>query len=164
VTAAEKTAPLATVADRVRAARSEGRRIVLANGVFDLLHVGHVRYLEAAKSLGDMLVVAVNSDASTRVCKGEGHPLVPERERAELVGALGCVDWVIVFDEPDVRNVLRALRPHVHAKGTDYTALTVPERAEVESWGGEVAIVGDSKVHSSTELRQRLTKRGGGSP
>ncbi len=155
--AAGKIAPLDMVAERLRAERANGRRIVLANGVFDLLHVGHVRYLEAAKNLGDILVVAVNSDRSARLSKGIGRPVVPERERAELIGALGCVDQVLIFDEPDVRAVIRALRPEFHAKGTDYTPLTVPERTEVESYGGRVEIVGDPKRHSSTELINRTT-------
>jgi rfaE bifunctional protein nucleotidyltransferase chain/domain len=158
VTAAEKIASLEAVAERVRAARSQGMKIALANGVFDLLHVGHVRYLEAAKELADVLVVAVNSDRSARILKGEGRPIVPERERAELVGGLGCVDHVLLFDELDALSVIRRLRPDVHAKGTDYTPLTVPERTEVESFGGRVEIVGDPKRHSSTELVDRLTK------
>ncbi len=158
MTAAEKIAPLHVIAERVRAARSRGSKIVLTNGVFDLLHVGHVRYLEAAKELADVLVVAVNSDHSARMSKGAGRPVVPERERAELIGALGCVDHVLLFDDLDVRGVIRVLRPEVHAKGTDYTPLTVPERTEVESCGGRVEIVGDPKRHSSTELVDRLTK------
>jgi len=157
VNAAGKIAPLDQVAQRLRDERARGRRIVLANGVFDLLHVGHVRYLEAARQLGEILVVAVNSDRSARLSKGDGRPLVPERERAELIGALACVDLVLIFDEPDVRAVIRALRPEVHAKGTDYTPLTVPERTEVESYGGRVEIVGDPKRHSSTELINRTT-------
>jgi rfaE bifunctional protein nucleotidyltransferase chain/domain len=157
VNAAGKIAALEWVAERLRAERANGRRIVLANGVFDLLHVGHVRYLEAAKLLGEILVVAVNSDRSARLSKGAGRPVIPESERAELIGALGCVDHVLIFDEPDVRAVIRALRPEVHAKGTDYTPLTVPERTEVESYGGKVEIVGDPKRHSSTELINRTT-------
>jgi rfaE bifunctional protein nucleotidyltransferase chain/domain len=157
VNAAGKIAALDRVAERLRVERASGRRIVLANGVFDLLHVGHVRYLEAAKRLGEILVVAVNSDRSARLSKGAGRPVIPESERAELLGALGCVDHVLIFDEPDVRAVIRALRPEVHAKGTDYTPLTVPERTEVESYGGKVEIVGDPKRHSSTELINRAT-------
>jgi rfaE bifunctional protein nucleotidyltransferase chain/domain len=157
VNAAGKIAALERVAERLPAERANGRRVVLANGVFDLLHVGHVRYLEAAKLLGEILVVAVNSDRSARLSKGAGRPVIPESERAELIGALGCVDHVLIFDEPDVRAVIRALRPEVHAKGTDYTPLTVPERTEVESYGGKVEIVGDPKRHSSTELINRTT-------
>ncbi len=131
---------------------ARGRKVVLANGAFDLLHVGHVRYLEGAKALGDVLVVAVNSDGSVRAAKGEGRPVIPARERAELVGALRCVDHVLVFDEPDVRHIIRALKPDIHAKGTDYTPDTVPERDEVLAYGGRVAITGDPKDHSTTAL------------
>jgi rfaE bifunctional protein nucleotidyltransferase chain/domain len=164
VNAADKIASLQEIAERVRPERAKGRRVVLANGVFDLLHVGHVRYLEAAKDLADILIVAVNSDRSARISKGANRPLVPERERAELIGALGCVDHVLIFDEPDARSVIGALRPEIHAKGTDYTPLTVPERTEVESCGGRVEIVGDPKQHSSTELLERLAKPHRSSP
>jgi D-glycero-beta-D-manno-heptose 1-phosphate adenylyltransferase len=131
---------------------ARGRKVVLANGAFDLLHVGHVRYLEGAKALGDVLVVAVNSDSSVRAAKGDGRPVIPARERAELVGALRCVDHVLVFDEPDVRHIIRALKPDIHAKGTDYTPDTVPERDEVLAYGGRVAITGDPKDHSTSAL------------
>lgn len=141
---------------RVADWRAHGESVVLANGAFDLLHVGHVRYLEAAKALGDRLVVAVNSDASTRAAKGPGRPVVPESERAELLEALACTDLVLVFDDATVVGVIRALRPDVHAKGTDYTVDSVPERAEVEACGGRVAIVGDPKAHSTTALVARL--------
>lgn len=130
--------------------------VVLTNGVFDLFHVGHLRYLESASSEGEVLVVAVNSDASTRAYKGPDRPVIPEDERAELICSLAVVDHVIVFDEPDVRPILAALRPEVHAKGTDYTAETIPEREIVLGYGGRVAICGDPKDHSSTELIQRL--------
>ena len=156
MSSATKLAPLAAVEAAVAAARAAGRRVALANGVFDLLHVGHVRYLEAARALADVLVVAVNSDASTRRNKGEGRPVVPEGERAELVAALGCVDHVLVFDDPTVVAVIRALKPDVHVKGTDYTPETVPERAEVEAYGGRVAVAGDPKDHSTTDLVRRL--------
>jgi len=158
VKAADKIAPLDVVAERIRNERARGRSVVLANGIFDLLHVGHVRYLEGAKDLADVLVVAVNSDRSAGMSKGPGRPVVPERERAEMIAAMRCVDQVLIFDEPDVRAVIRALRPEVHAKGTDYTRLTVPERNEVESCGGRVEIVGDEKRPSSTELIARLAK------
>lgn len=125
---------------------------MLTNGCFDLLHVGHVRYLRAAKQLGGKLVVAVNSDASTRGLKGEGRPRVPEAERAELLAALADVDAVIIFDSPDVKDLVRLLRPDIHAKGTDYTAESVPERDVVTACGGRVAIVGDPKDHSTTDL------------
>lgn len=134
-------------------ARSERQgTLVLANGVFDLFHVGHLRYLEAAAAEGDELVVAINSDASTRAYKGPDRPVIPEAERAEIVCGLGFVDHVLVFDALDVVGVLRALEPDVHAKGTDYTAETVPERHVVTSYGGRVAICGDPKDHSSTAL------------
>lgn len=132
-----------------------GRRVVLTNGVFDLLHVGHLRYLEAARAHGDVLVVAVNSDASTRAYKGPTRPIIPEDERAELVGGLECVDYVVVFEERDVCTIIDALRPDVHAKGTDYTVASVPERARVEAYGGQVVICGDPKDHSTTELIAR---------
>jgi len=153
-----KIGTLPEVVARAQEARRAGRTVALANGVFDLLHVGHVRYLQGAKALADLLVVAVNSDASTRAYKGPDRPLVPEAERAELVAALGCVDLVVLFDAPDVRPVLRALRPEVHVKGSDYTEQTVPERDEVLAYGGRVAIAGDPKDHSSTALGQRLRK------
>lgn len=138
--------------------RSEGKTVALANGVFDLLHVGHVRYLIGAKALADRLVVAVNSDLSTRGLKGPGRPVIPESERVELLEALECTDALVLFDEPDVRRVLRAVRPNVHVKGTDYTPESIPERAEVEQWGGRVAVAGDPKDHSTSELMKRLGK------
>lgn len=144
---------------RVAEARAAGRTVALANGVFDLFHVGHLRYLQGAKALADLLVVAVNSDASTRANKGPGRPVVPEAERAEIVAGLACTDWVFVFDTPDVRPILRALRPDLHVKGTDYTPETVPERAEVEAYGGKVAIAGDPKDHSTTALARKLEPR-----
>lgn len=143
-------------------ARAKGQTVALANGVFDLFHVGHLRYLEGAKALADLLVVAVNSDASTRANKGPGRPVIPEAERAEIVAALACVDLAFIFEEPDVRGILRALKPDVHVKGTDYTPQTIPERAEVEAYGGRVAIAGDPKDHSTTELAQKLERTRGG--
>lgn len=139
--------------------RRAGDSITLANGGFDLLHVGHVRYLRAAKKLGGRLIVAVNSDTSVRALKGEGRPLVPEAERAEILAALADVDAVVIFSEPDVRALIREVRPNVHAKGTDYTAENVPERDEVIAGGGRVEIVGDPKDHSTTEMiRSRLER------
>jgi rfaE bifunctional protein nucleotidyltransferase chain/domain len=139
--------------------RRAGDAITLANGGFDLLHVGHVRYLRAAKRLGGRLVVAVNSDASVRTLKGEGRPLVPEGERAEIVAALADVDAVVIFPELDVRALIREIHPDVQAKGTDYTAQTVPERDEVLACGGRVEIVGGPKDHSTTEIiRSRLER------
>jgi D-glycero-beta-D-manno-heptose 1-phosphate adenylyltransferase len=144
------------------AATAAGRTLALANGVFDLFHVGHVRYLRGARAEADALVVAVNSDASTRLNKGPGRPVVPQEERAEIVEALACVDHVVLFDSKDVVPVIRALRPDVHVKGTDYTPETVPEAAEVRAYGGRVAIAGDPKEHSTSELLDRLANGGKG--
>jgi len=141
---------------RVAIARRSGASIVLANGCFDILHVGHVRYLEAARGFGDMLVVAVNSDAQVRALKGEGRPFVPERERAEVIAALRAVDLVTIFHEPTVEALLLAIRPDIHAKGTDYTPDTIPERDVVRSYGGRVAVVGDAKDHSSTDVINKI--------
>ena len=138
--------------------RRAGERITLANGCFDLLHVGHVRYLRAARQLGGRLVVAVNSDDSARALKGEGRPLMPAEERAEILAALADIDAVVIFPEHDVRAIIREIRPDFHAKGTDYTAESVPERDEVEACGGRVVIVGDPKDHSASEIiRARLS-------
>jgi rfaE bifunctional protein nucleotidyltransferase chain/domain len=140
--------------------RQQGHRITLANGCFDLLHVGHVRYLHAAKQLGGKLVVAINSDDSVRGLKGEGRPLMPAEERAEILAALADVDAVVIFPEPDVRNIIREIRPDIQAKGTDYTAEGVPERDVVIECGGRVAIVGDPKDHSASDIiRSRLTPK-----
>lgn len=145
---------------RVAAWRHAGERITLANGAFDLLHVGHVRYLRGAKALGDKLVVAINSDQSVRALKGEGRPIMPAEERAEIVAALADVDAVVIFPEPDVRAIIREIRPDVQAKGTDYTVDSVPERDAVAEYGGRVAIVGDPKDHSTSEIvRSRLGPR-----
>ena len=159
MTTRHKVGTFEDVVGGVARARRAGKSVALANGVFDLLHVGHVRYLEGARALADLLVVAVNSDASTRLNKGPARPVIPEAERAELVAALACTDLVFLFDAPDVRAILRTLRPDVHVKGTDYTAETIPERAEVEAYGGRVAIAGDPKDHSTSELALKL--RGG---
>lgn len=132
--------------------RETGETIVLANGCFDIVHVGHVRYLAAAKEIGDVLVVGVNSDRQARLLKGDGRPVITETERAEIIAALACVDYVTIFDEPTVEELLRAIRPDFHAKGTDYTTDTVPERGIVAEIGGRVVIVGDPKDHSSTDL------------
>lgn len=138
--------------------KARGRKLVLANGCFDVLHVGHVRYLEAARNEGHVLVVAVNSDTSTRLLKGPGRPILPEAERAALVAALACVDRVVLFDEPTVEPLLREILPHVHAKGTDYTPETVPERAVMAELGGQVVICGDPKDHSTRDLLSRLRR------
>ena len=145
---------------RVEEWRREGEKVTLANGNFDLVHVGHVRYLSGAKALGGKLVVAVNSDESVRALKGEGRPVMPEQERAEIVAALADVDAVVIFPELDVRPIIREIRPDVQAKGTDYTVDSVPERDAVKEYGGRVAIVGDPKDHSTSEiLRSRLSPR-----
>jgi rfaE bifunctional protein nucleotidyltransferase chain/domain len=145
---------------RVAQWRHAGERVILTNGAFDILHVGHVRYLHAAKELGGRLVVAVNSDESVRGLKGEGRPVMPDVERAEILAALADVDAVVIFSEPDVRAIIREIRPDFHAKGTDYAPETVPERNEVEAAGGRVVIVGDPKDHSSSDIiRSRLTPR-----
>jgi rfaE bifunctional protein nucleotidyltransferase chain/domain len=140
-------------------ARRAGKSIALANGIFDLFHVGHLRYLEGAKALADVLVVAVNSDASTRRNKGPGRPVVPEAERAEIVAALACVDHVVVFGSRTVVPLIRKLRPDVHVKGTDYTPETIPEAAEVARFGGRAAVAGDPKDHSTTDILRRLSPR-----
>jgi len=137
---------------RVADWRRAGERITLANGCFDLLHVGHVRYVHAAKKLGGKLIVAVNSDESVHQLKGEGRPLMPAEERAEIIAALADVDAVVIFSEPDVRALIREIRPDIQAKGTDYTADSVPERKVVLQCGGRVEIVGDPKNHSATEI------------
>ena len=140
--------------------RASGEKITLANGCFDLLHVGHVRYLHAAKQLGGRLIVAINSDDSVRTLKGAGRPLMPAEERAEILAALADVDAVVIFAEGDVRALVREIRPNVHAKGTDYTPESVPERDTVIEYGGRVEIVGDPKDHSATDIiRNRLEQR-----
>lgn len=145
---------------RVAEWRRAGERITLANGCFDLLHVGHIRYLHAAKNLGGRLIVAVNADESVRQLKGEDRPLMPAEERAEILSALSDVDAVVIFPEPDVRALIRELHPDVHAKGTDYTTDTVPERDAVLQYGGRVEIVGDPKDHSASEIiRSRMGVR-----
>jgi D-glycero-beta-D-manno-heptose 1-phosphate adenylyltransferase len=152
----EKILPREELARRLEEHRSRGERIVLANGCFDLLHVGHVRYLEGARGEGDVLVVAINSDRSTRALKGNGRPVLPEQARARLVAGLRAVSYVTLFDEPDVAALLSTLRPGVHAKGTDYTAETVPERETARRLGVRIAIVGDPKQHSTRDLLARL--------
>jgi rfaE bifunctional protein nucleotidyltransferase chain/domain len=140
----------------IEEARSRGARIVLANGCFDVLHVGHVRYLAGARELGDVLVVGINSDEQVARLKGPGRPVMSAAERAELVASLESVTYVTIFDEPTVEQLLLALKPDVHAKGTDYTEETVPERAVVRSYGGRVAIVGDPKDHSTSAILTRI--------
>jgi D-glycero-beta-D-manno-heptose 1-phosphate adenylyltransferase len=150
-----KVMAAAELAGRARLWREAGDKIILANGCFDVLHVGHVRYLRAAKALGGRLIVAVNSDASARQLKGLGRPRMPEQERAEILAALEVVDAVTIFNELDVRNLVQLLRPDIHAKGTDYTRESVPERDTVLACGGRVEIVGDPKDHSTTEMLRK---------
>jgi len=144
---------------RIESEKASGSRIVLANGCFDILHAGHVRYLEGARALGNFLVVAVNSDEQVARLKGAGRPILPECERAELVASLQAVDLVTIFPEPTVTELLLAIKPDVHAKGTDYAEETVPERDVVRSYGGRVAIVGDPKDHSTSEILKQISER-----
>ena len=137
----------------------QGKKIVLANGCFDIIHVGHLRYLRDARALGDTLVVAINSDKSVRLIKDAGRPILQERDRVELVSALRYVDYVVLFDEPNVSRVLDVLRPAVHAKGTDYTEETVPERDRVKQYGGEIRITGDPKNHSTRDLIRKILEK-----
>jgi rfaE bifunctional protein nucleotidyltransferase chain/domain len=150
------------VARRLTDHREKARRIVLANGCFDILHVGHARYLASARAEADVLVVAINSDASVSRLKGPGRPILPAEARAELVAALAVVDYVVIFDEPNVESLLEDLRPDVHAKGTDYTVENVPERAVAARLGVRVAIVGDPKRHSTRDLLARLAGKPNG--
>jgi rfaE bifunctional protein nucleotidyltransferase chain/domain len=155
-------AAILSVDDAVRLAsgwRAQGKRVVLANGCFDLLHVGHVRYLQGARALGDALVVGLNSDASVRRLKGAGRPVMPAVERAELVAAVRGVDAVVVFEEDSAETLITRLRPDIHAKGTDYTEQSVPERATVEALGARVAIAGDAKTHSTRDLIATILTR-----
>ena len=143
---------------RVAVEHQKGAKIVLANGCFDLFHVGHIRYLAGAKELGDCLIVGINSDEQVKKLKGENRPFMPEQERAEVLSALRFIDFVTIFNEPTVEELIRAIRPDFHAKGTDYTTESVPEREIVIKCGGQVAIVGDAKNHSSTELIRKVSK------
>jgi rfaE bifunctional protein nucleotidyltransferase chain/domain len=154
--ARSKIGSLEETRGRVQAARAAGRTIALANGCFDVLHVGHVRYLAAARAEADVLVVGVNADDSVRRLKGPGRPVLPAEDRALLVASLKAVDHVVIFPEDDVRNLLLVLKPDVHCKGTDYTPDTVPERDVVRSYGGRIAIVGDPKSHDTRVLIERV--------
>jgi rfaE bifunctional protein nucleotidyltransferase chain/domain len=160
MTEKDKILGRAQLREKVDQWRRAGEQIVLANGNFDLLHVGHVRYLRSAKALGGKLIVAINSDESVRALKGEGRPVMPAEERAEIVAALADVDAVVIFPELDVRSLIGEIRPDIQAKGTDYTVDSVPERDAVAEYGGRIAIVGDAKGHSTSEIiRSRLRPR-----
>jgi rfaE bifunctional protein nucleotidyltransferase chain/domain len=150
--------PLDEVIQRLAAERAAGATVALANGCFDVLHVGHVRYLEASAQEADRLVVAINADETVRELKGPGRPVLSAADRAELVAALRCVDYVVIFAEPTVTDVLARLRPDVHCKGTDYTVDTVPERDIVKAYGGRTAIVGDPKDHSTRDLLAKIRR------
>ena len=156
MTVPNKLLPLESLEPVVAALKASGKTVVFANGCFDLLHVGHVRYLQSARQLGDALVVGLNSDESVRQLKGPQRPLMPEDERAEILAALACVDYVVLFEELTVERLLRVLKPDIQCKGTDYTEETVPEREVVRSYGGRVAIAGDPKDHSTRNLIQDI--------
>lgn len=159
--ATERILELDEIRNCVANAKTSGKKIVFANGCFDVLHAGHIRYLNGARELGDLLVVGVNSDRQVAILKGRGRPVLKERERAELVASLEAVDFVTIFDEPTVERLLLELRPDIHAKGTDYTEDTVPEREVVRSFGGRVAIVGDPKNHSTSQMLETLRNKTG---
>ena len=154
-----KFGTLDTLAERLEEDRQAGLTIAFANGLFDILHVGHLRYLQGAAAEADRLIVAINSDASARRLKGPSRPIVPEAERAEMIAGFGCVDYVTIFDDPDVRPLLRRLRPNVHCKGSDYTPETVPERDVAGELGIRIAIVGDEKEHATTSIIEEIRKR-----
>ena len=139
--------------------RAEGRMIALANGCFDLLHIGHVRYLQGARAEAGRLIVAINDDPSVETLKGRGRPVLPAADRAEIVAALRGIDYVVIFNEPTVERLLMRLRPEVHCKGSDYTVDSVPERAVVQSYGGRTAIVGDPKSHATRDILARICRR-----
>jgi len=136
----------------IQAEKEKGKTIVLTNGCFDLIHIGHIRYLQAAKKNGDILIVALNSDTSVQTLKGSGRPLLNEKERAEIISALYFVDYITIFSEPNVEKILLTLKPHIHAKGSDYTQETVPEKDTVKSYGGKIAITGGPKIRSTSEI------------
>jgi rfaE bifunctional protein nucleotidyltransferase chain/domain len=156
MSAVDKVQTLDQLIRRLETARESGSSVALANGLFDILHVGHLRYLEAASKEADLLVVAINSDRSARELKGPTRPVTPEAQRAELIAGFACVEFVTIFDDNTVESVLRALRPQVHCKGTDYTAETVPEADVAREVGARVAIVGDAKTHSTRDIIRKL--------
>jgi rfaE bifunctional protein nucleotidyltransferase chain/domain len=154
-----KVLPRRRLLARLDREKAAGKRVAFANGIFDLLHVGHVRYLQAARREADLLVVGMNSDASARALKGPGRPLIPQAERTEIVAALSCVDFVTLFHEPTAEKLIVRIRPEVHCKGTDYLPSTVPEREAVRKSGGRVAIVGDPKDHATRDMIRRVLER-----
>jgi D-glycero-beta-D-manno-heptose 1-phosphate adenylyltransferase len=154
-----KIKTLAELEDIVSQIRASGRKVVFANGCFDLLHAGHIRYLQHARALGDVLILGVNGDACVAALKGKGRPLQPEGDRIEILSSLECVDYVLLFDDPTVDGILKALKPDIHAKGTDYSEESVPERETVLAYGGRVAIVGDPKDHSTRDLIQTILSK-----
>ena len=154
-----KICKLDRLSSLVKKLKKDNKKIVFANGCFDVLHVGHIRYLEGAKSLGDILIVGINSDKSELQLKGTGRPVMPEEDRIEIVAALECVDYIVLFSELTVENLLGIIKPAIHAKGTDYTTETVPERDIVISYGGQVAITGDRKNHSTTDIISKIQQR-----
>jgi rfaE bifunctional protein nucleotidyltransferase chain/domain len=151
-----KIKKLEELAEIIGQEKNNGKKVVLANGVFDLLHVGHIRYLKEAKSLGDILIVAVNDDRSARLIKGEGRPIIPEEERMEVLAAISYIDYLVKFSQPTVEQVISTLKPDIQAKGTDYTTESVPERETVRSYGGEIAITGDPKNHSTSAVLEKM--------
>lgn len=155
----DKLIPLDELKKIIDSLKEKGKKIVLANGCFDIIHVGHVRYLRDAKSRGDVLIVALNSDKSVRLLKGEGRPLMNELERAEILSSFEFVDYIVIFNEKDVSKVLLELKPHIHAKGSDYTRETVPEKEIVLSYGGEIAICGGKKVRSSSKIIRKIKSK-----
>jgi rfaE bifunctional protein nucleotidyltransferase chain/domain len=155
----DKLKSIAELRRTIAALKAEGKTVVLANGCFDLFHVGHIRYLRAAKAKGDILVVALNSDRSVRRLKGPGRPILPQKERAEILSAFSVVDFVTIFGEPMVTNVLLALKPDIHVKGADYTRETVPEKETVKSYGGRVSIVGGPKIRNTSDVIREIRTR-----
>jgi rfaE bifunctional protein nucleotidyltransferase chain/domain len=152
----KKRHSLADLKEIIDREKKNGKRIVLANGCFDLIHVGHIRYLKEAKAQGDVLVVALNSDSSVHNLKGNGRPILNEEERVEIISSFYFIDYITVFEEANVENILLTLKPHVHAKGSDYTKETVPERETVLSYGGEIAITGGPKIKNTSEISRRI--------
>ena len=150
---------LEELANITKKLKSKGKKIIFGNGCFDILHVGHIRYLKGAKELGDYLVIAINSDASAKKLKGNGSLIIPEEERLEILAAIEYIDYVTIFSEPTVENLLLKIKPHIHAKGTDYTKDSVPEKDITASYGGKIAIVGDEKNHSSTEIKSHIISK-----